>query len=59
MKEGWTYLLNSPTWHYFRNSRSLCGRFMLLGKPELEQGNETSPDNCKACVKKLLKERAA
>ncbi len=58
-KEGWTYLLNSPKWHYFRGGRSLCGRFLLLGNPELEQGNENSPDNCKGCLRKLQKEQSA
>lgn len=56
--EGWTYLLNSPKWHYFREGRALCGRFLLLGNPELEQGNEASADNCSSCRRKLEKERA-
>jgi hypothetical protein len=58
MKEGWTFLWNSPKWHYFREGRSLCGRFLLLGKPELGGGNEQSPDNCKGCLRKIQKERA-
>jgi hypothetical protein len=52
-KEGWTWLFNSKKWHYFRENKSLCGGFMLLGRPRLEQGNNTSPDNCKRCLKKL------
>lgn len=36
-------------WHYFRDGRSLCKRFMLLGRGEFESGNEASPDNCAAC----------
>lgn len=59
MKEGWTFLYNSPRWHYFRNSRSLCGRWLYLGDDDaLEQGKENSPDNCKGCVAKRLKEIA-
>jgi hypothetical protein len=57
-KEGWTYLYNSPKWHYFREGRSICKRWMTLGNPELEQGNDNSKDNCKACIKALEKERA-
>ena len=56
-KEGWTWLTNSKKWHYFIDGRSLCGRFMVLGRPELEQGNNNSSDNCKACVKKLEKRK--
>ena len=56
--EGWTFLHNARKWHYFRNSRALCGRWMYLGPDEdLEQGNDESKDNCPTCVKKLLKER--
>lgn len=58
-KEGWTWLQNSPKWHYFVDGRSLCRRFMLFGNPELEQGKDESPDNCAACMKALLKHRAA
>ncbi len=59
--EGWTYLYNSPKWHYFRSGKSLCGRFMLLGKPELEahSGDIAGKDDCKGCYRKLEKERTA
>ncbi len=58
VNEGWTWLLNSKKWHYFgSDGRSLCGRWMNLGNPKLEQGNDNSPDNCKACRKALLKKR--
>jgi hypothetical protein len=56
-KEGWTWLINSTKWHYFKDRQSLCGKFLLLGNIELEQGNDNSPDNCKACIKKLEKIR--
>jgi precorrin-2 methylase len=55
-KEGWTWLINSKKWHYFRNGISLCGKFMNLGNPNLEQGNNESSDNCAACKKMILKE---
>jgi hypothetical protein len=48
VNEGWTWLLNSPKWHYFRDGRSLCKRFILLSRGEFESGNETSSDNCAA-----------
>lgn len=55
MTEGWTYLTNSKVWHHFReDGRSLCGKWLYFGKAEFEQGNDNSPDNCKACIKKLL-----
>lgn len=52
-KEGWKWLSNSPKWHYFREGRSLCGKFMCFSMSDLEQGNNESPENCKACRKKL------
>jgi hypothetical protein len=56
INEGWTWLFNSKKWHYFRNKKSLCGKFALLGKGEFEQGNDKSPDNCAMCKWKRLKE---
>ena len=55
-KEGWTFLFNSPKWHYFREGRSLCGRFLLLGSPELEKGNDDSVSNYVGCKRKLERE---
>jgi len=57
-KEGWTWLSNSRKWHYFVDGRSLCGRFMLFSTSGLEQGNDTSTDNCMACMKALEKRNA-
>ena len=56
LSEGWTWLFNSKKWHYFRKGRSLCGKWALLGHPELE-ADASSPDNCKACVAKRVQER--
>lgn len=57
VNEGWTWLSNSTRWHYFRGGRSLCGKFMLLGKHELQPGSDDSRDNCAACRHKLEAER--
>jgi len=56
-KEGWGYIHNSPKWHYFIDGRSLCGRWLSLGLGKLEQGSDSSPDNCKACRRKLEKRK--
>lgn len=56
LKEGWKWLANAPKWHYFREGRSLCGRWMTFGN-EFELGNDNSADNCPTCRKKLLKEK--
>jgi hypothetical protein len=58
INEGWGYISNSPKWHYFRNGRSLCGRWGSFGRTDLEQGNDGSPDNCKACRTKITAEKA-
>ncbi len=57
-KEGWTWLRNSKQWHYFREGRSLCGKFALFVKPQdgFEIGNNESKNNCTGCKKKILKE---
>jgi hypothetical protein len=54
--EGWTWIIGTPKWHYMRKGFSLCGKWMLLGNPTLEQGKPFSLDNCKACKKKLFSE---
>lgn len=56
--EGWTYLFNSPKWHYFRGGRSLCGWWMIFGNDFFERGNDKSLDKCKACINALEKEQA-
>jgi hypothetical protein len=56
--EGWAFIIGSTKWHYMRDHRSICGKWMVLGNPEVEQGNDASPDNCKACRTKLEKEQA-
>ena len=58
-EEGWTWVHGTPKWHYFRDGRSLCKRWMLLAKPELEIGNDESFDNCRDCRNRLKKEAKA
>lgn len=54
--EGWAWLANAPKWHYFVDNHSLCGRWAYFGDV-LEQGNDDSTDNCKACATKLKKRK--
>lgn len=54
---GWGYLINASKWHYFVDSRSLCGRWLCLNSRSLEDKNDDSPDNCRACVRKVKKIR--
>lgn len=55
--EGWGFSPASPkVYHYFRDHDSLCRRIgFFFG--EMEQGKDDHPQNCKACMKKLLKEK--
>ena len=55
MTEGWGWIHQSPKWHYFVDDRSLCGQWLGLGLGELQQGNDDSLNNCKACKRKLKK----
>lgn len=55
-KEGWKWLSNSKFWHYFKEGRSLCGRYAVFSMDGVEQGNNESEDNCKKCKEKILKE---
>ena len=52
-EKGWGYLSNSPKWHYFENGKSLCGKWLRLAGAPLQDDGHNSPDNCKACRKKL------
>jgi hypothetical protein len=53
--EGWTWLYNTPKWHYFVDQESLCKRWILFTKgaflePDIKAYNS---DYCKICRKKL------
>lgn len=55
-ERGWGYLRSSPKWHYFdkTTAMSACGKWMRLGSMnDLEDANDDSADNCKACQRKV------
>lgn len=59
--EGWNWLWNSRKWHWFgQDGRSLCRRFLLLGtNRDAQHGNDSSPDNCAECARRLAKQQSA
>jgi hypothetical protein len=56
IKEGWVCLANSSKYHYIRNSKSLCGKWMYLGNIFYTDECE-NPDDCKSYRNKLNKEK--
>lgn len=55
-RRGWGWPALSKKAHYFDDSPScLCGGWLYAGG--LEAGNDGSPDNCKACQRRLAKLR--
>jgi len=56
-KEGWGSILDSRKDHYFRNSRSLCGKWFCTSK-ELDQNDKKCVNDCAACRRKRDKELA-
>jgi len=54
-REGWTWLWNARKDHYFRNGRSLCGRWMCLGGDFYDFPDPHTA--CATCMKKLEKEK--
>jgi hypothetical protein len=54
--EGWGSLDNARDAHYFKDSRSLCGRWLACGSPRWEKnqalGKEPTKGTRKACWKK-------
>jgi len=63
--EGWGSLVNARDAHYFRDGRSLCGRWACIGTPmwERHQALGTRPrrnsGTCVTCWKKREKEETA
>ncbi len=60
-ERGWGYLSNSPKWHYFdrKTGMSICGKWLRLGSMnDLEDNNDGSADNCRACQRKVQALRA-
>ena len=54
-KGGWGFPLKSRKAHYFVGPWSICRKWLYVGK--LEQGNDSSPDNCKICMRMLIKRK--
>ncbi|MCW8128938.1 MAG: hypothetical protein KIS92_01010 [Planctomycetota bacterium] len=49
--EGWFFPINSRKAHFFRNGRSLCGKWGYLGD-KFDSDDLASPDDCTQCKKK-------
>ena len=60
--EGWGSLSNASAAHYFREGRSLCGKWMAGGTPLWESNQKRGPEptrgsgTCKGCWKKAPEE---
>lgn len=52
--EGWGYpTATARKPHYFRDGRSLCGKYGCFGVPLTPDNGRAQPDDCSACTKKL------
>jgi len=49
-------MINAKKAHYFRQSRSLCKKWMYLGS-DLEADDFESSDDCKDCRKRINAEK--
>lgn len=64
MNEGWAMPLvvvgTPPTkFHYFIDNRSLCGKWLILGRVHVAPSrDDDDPGNCAECRRKLRKRRA-
>lgn len=57
-REGWLQTPSQRKFHYYRDRRSLCGRYGIFGTEPLEADNgQVSKDDCAACRTKLDKEK--
>lgn len=58
--EGWGNLDNARDAHYFKDGRSLCGRWLAFGAPRWESnqtlGSAPTKGTCKTCWTKRAKE---
>lgn len=54
---GWAFVIGSRKAHYFVAGFSLCGRFGLSVKAELDSSDNSGPDDCKACRDKLARRK--
>lgn len=55
--EGWSRPADARKWHYFRDGRSLCGRWGMRRSRHLEPDDEPSADDCAACRRTLDAEK--
>lgn len=60
--EGWGSIDGSSKAHFFRNYKSLCGRWLALGSPHWESfqelGEKADEGTCAGCWKKRKKEES-
>ena len=53
LTEGWVAIFNSTRYHYVRNEKSLCGKWLYLGREFSSDGGDVGdkpgPDDCKKC----------
>ncbi len=56
---GWAWPSTAKKAHYFEQGEytSVCGKW-LFGGYQREDNNDSSPDNCSPCQKKIEKKRA-
>ena len=47
--------MNGKRFHYFRDRRSLCGRWMFAGYLQSDEGPRR-PEDCASCGRKLEEE---
>lgn len=56
--EGWAWPVNSRKAHYFRESRSLCGRWGFFGSAFDPSQQGQSPDDCTDCRRRRDREES-
>jgi hypothetical protein len=59
-REGWAMPANARRFHYYgADSRSLCGRWVILGgQREADTGRDGTED-CAECARRMRKRRAS
>ena len=57
LTEGWISLYNARKFHYARDGRTLCGKFLYLGASYSPDTGSDHKNDCAACSKKLRAER--
>lgn len=50
-KEGWKFIHTSGRRHYFRDGRSLCGKWGAIAQNGLEREAATSVAICQPCMR--------